>query len=361
MGRLGKVAARLGPSLLLLSVALLFSHVTLLQWLLPYRFLVVTGLASGAVLSLMGFQQSKRTDSRVGRGFLLTVGLLGLVLASIEYVAQYRAYDQRVVKFESDGAVLVGTLYRPHGEGPFPAMVLVHGSGKFPRRLYQLWADHFVRQGLVVLAYDKRGVGDSGGSYEGENNTSRRNIEQLADDASAAHRFLAARPEVKSTCVGFWGISQAGWIVPRAAVKTPNTAFMILVSGPVTTVGEENEYSRLTGDHDPGNGMTPKEAEERMAIQPPAGYDPVPDLRVLNAPGLWLQGDRDWSLPAIRSVTLLRALHDAGKPYEVRVFPGAGHAIFLRLQGHLFPELAHEYWETIDRWLQNTINECRAK
>jgi len=362
MSLLRKLVLLLGPILIILSLTLLLTRITLLQWLLPYRFLVTAGLAIGAILSLAGFQQWKEGNSRKRRILFLAAGVLGAFLAAIEYIAQYRAYDEEIVKFNSSGTILVGTLYRPYGTGQFPAMVLVHGSGKLPRRLYHLWADHFVRQGFVVLAYDKRGVGDSGGSYEGENNTSRKNIELLAADAAAAHEFLVDRAEVRKTCVGFWGISQAGWIIPRAASKTVNTAFMILVSGPVTTVGEENGYSRITGDHDPGNGMTPQEAEDLMAKQAPSGYDPVPDLRSVDAPGLWLQGDRDWSIPAIRSVVLLRTLRDAGKPYQVQVFPGAGHAIFLRAKGQLLPALAPGYWEAMDQWLKETVkNKCLSE
>jgi predicted alpha/beta hydrolase len=92
----------------------------------------------------------------------------------------------------------------------------VHGAGSFRRRFYHVIADHFVRSGFAVLIYDKRGIGDSSGHYEYENNVSPENIELLASDASAALTTLAARREVRADLVGFWGVSQAGWIVPRA-------------------------------------------------------------------------------------------------------------------------------------------------
>jgi pimeloyl-ACP methyl ester carboxylesterase len=119
------------------------------------------------------------------------------------------------------------------------------------------------------------------------------------------------------------------------------------------------EYSRITGEHDPGTGMTTQDAERLMSERPSTGFDPVPDLETLNIPGLWLQGDHDWRIPAIKSVRILdRLIKESNRPYTYHIFPGAGHAIFLpRKKGErLIPELAPGYWQAMDDWLAHQTN-----
>lgn len=74
----------------------------------------------------------------------------------------------------------------------------------------------FAADGFAVLTYDKRGVGESGGVYEAHYNTSPENLSLLAGDASAALEWLLDRRERRGRKSGFWGISQAGWIIPLA-------------------------------------------------------------------------------------------------------------------------------------------------
>jgi pimeloyl-ACP methyl ester carboxylesterase len=103
-------------------------------------------------------------------------------------------------------------------------------------------------------------------------------------------------------------------------------------------------------------------AERLMSERSPTGFDPVPDLETLNAPGLWLQGDHDWRVPAIKSVRILdRLIKESNRPYAYHIFPGAGHTIFLpRKKGErLIPELAPGYWQVMDDWLahQTTVHD----
>src|SRR5260370_17541844 len=226
------VAGSCGPILVLFAVALIFSHITLLRLLLPFRFIVAECLVAGGLASAAAWYLARRSAAG---GFMRSVLLLsavgGLIFGILQYRVQSLAYRQSVMSFENEGALLVGTLYIPNGHGPHAGIVIVHGAGRFPRCIYHMWADHFVRTGYAVLLYDKRGVGGSSGHYEGENNVSTANVELLASDASAALLTLAASPEVRPDAVGFWGVSQAGWIIPRAAVPTAHAPFTLLVSG----------------------------------------------------------------------------------------------------------------------------------
>ena len=154
----------------------------------------------------------------------------------------------------SRDATLATTMRFPAtGRGPFPAIVLVHGSGPMTRDQLRPLAERFLSMGVAVLSYDKRGVGQSTGTYV--NVGTARSVEvfgQLADDALACVEALQARQDVDARRIGLGGASQAGWIVPLAASRSRDVAFLVILSGPAVTVGEEIEYSRLAGS-DPGS------------------------------------------------------------------------------------------------------------
>ena len=101
-----------------------------------------------------------------------------------------------------------------------------------------------LHHGLAVLAYDKRGVGQSGGTYPGES-PHPFTIDTLARDAEAAVHFLATRPEIDHDRIGLAGHSQAGWIIPLAASREPAVRFAVVFSGPAVTADENDEYQNL--------------------------------------------------------------------------------------------------------------------
>jgi alpha-beta hydrolase superfamily lysophospholipase len=175
---------------------------------------------------------------------------LALLLFSLTLTTQCFTGNLRVeeVEFESHGATLSGSIIVPAEQPIHAAVVFIHGSGKQTRNL--ALAERFAREGIAALVYDKRGAGKSGGEYEGEQNVSEKNIALLADDASSALQKLASDPALKGAPVGFAGISQAGWIAPVAAEKSPLAKFLVLWSGPVSKVSEEDIYSKYTADRD---------------------------------------------------------------------------------------------------------------
>jgi pimeloyl-ACP methyl ester carboxylesterase len=133
---------------------------------------------------------------------------------------------EQAVTFPVGSVTLSGTLLRLPGRGSQPAIVLLHGSGPGPQQQLRAFADRFARLGFATLVFDKRGSGASGGSWTEES------LDDLADDALAAVSFLKAQPGVDSQRVGVWGISQAGWVIPRAAARVPSAfAFAIVVTG----------------------------------------------------------------------------------------------------------------------------------
>ncbi|NBV45915.1 MAG: alpha/beta hydrolase [Planctomycetia bacterium] len=133
---------------------------------------------------------------------------------------------------ETDGIDLAGTLTLPSGAGPFPALVLVSGSGPqdrdetlFDHKPFAVLADHLTRAGFAVLRYDDRGVGASAG--DGESATTA----DLARDALAAARFLAADPRIDAARIGLVGHSEGAAIVTLVACERRETACLVLLAG----------------------------------------------------------------------------------------------------------------------------------
>ena len=253
-----------------------------------------------------------------------------LVFISLIFSTQSLAENLRTedVQFVSHGTTLSGSIVFPTGKIR-AAVVFVHGSGKQERNV--ALAERFAKDGIVALVYDKRGAGRSGGEYEGNQSVSGKNVALLADDASAALRALSTHHSLKGVPLGFAGISQAGWIAPLASIGNPLVKFLVMWSGPVCKVSEEDIYSKHTGDAN--IGQAPPYAEALKArtqkyIWPDflgRDTDSSEDLAKLSIPGLWIFSDNDPSVPVDLSIDRLRALRKAGHDYEVVVFPGLGH------------------------------------
>jgi pimeloyl-ACP methyl ester carboxylesterase len=223
---------------------------------------------------------------------------------------------------------------------PKGGIVLVHGSGRTRRfdGLARLFADN----GFAVFTYDKRGVGGSGGVYEGTYNVTAENLRLLADDAGVAMQTLRARPEVAGLGIGYWGISQAGWIIPLAAAAQARPDFMVLWSGPVCTVAEEIEAGIGNG----GNNANDQLAREFVRTLRSGGgdTDPRDALRRLAIPGLWIYGGRDPTLPVALSIERLQGLIDGGSQhFSYWLDSSAGHDMDL--------EVSSPFIQAMMRWM----------
>src|SRR5262245_56982969 len=136
------------------------------------------------------------------------------ILAGLVACASSAAPPQPIPRFFENGDVrLAFTLDLPTGHGPFPAVVLGHGSGKTTRDQLIWAARHLTSLGFAVLRFDKRGVGESTGTYVFVGTKDSPWVfPQLASDVAAGIRFLRSRPEIDPKRIGLFGTSQAGWI-----------------------------------------------------------------------------------------------------------------------------------------------------
>ena len=283
-------------------------------------------------------------------GFML-LGTAPLVAAGTPPAA---AFDAHEVSFLSHGTTLSGTLIVPRSP-VVAAAVYVQGAGSDPRSASQ--AEALAQFGIAVLVYDKRGVGRSGGVYVGDKpgdvNVSRQNLRLLTDDATAAMDTLRKEQGLREVPKGFIGSSQAGWIIPQAALKTNGVRFMVLWSGAVETTHEDVEFEQLAAAPDFWDKHT--HAELPSLMNDPANriefawadYDPREALGRLKIPGLWLFGGRDRNADVDLSIERLRWLVARGHSnYEYRLYPSYDHYL-----GNLSAEVIGATVE----WVRKTV------
>ncbi|MET4075701.1 alpha/beta fold hydrolase [Hymenobacter sp. UYCo722] len=144
-------------------------------------------------------------------------------------------YQSADVTFRNEkaGISLAGTYTLPADMGPFPAVVLLTGSGPEDRNeTYQghqpfaVLADYLTRQGIAVLRFDDRGVGQSGGTLKGTTSA------DYATDAQAALAWLRAQPGIRKNQVGLIGHSQGGTAAIGAAGQANGPDFVVLLAAP---------------------------------------------------------------------------------------------------------------------------------
>ncbi|AZB34175.1 alpha/beta hydrolase family protein [Chryseobacterium bernardetii] len=257
------------------------------------------------------------------------IGLLLIALPEM-VLSQSIGFTIQDVKFESQGITLAGSILEP--EKPLAAVIIVHGSDPVKREME--FAKHLAKEGIAVLTYDKRGVGESGGVYVGPsvgtNNIDTTNLNLLAQDANAAVKTFQAYLKNKKIPVGLVGFSQAGWIIPIAASKNPQIEFMVLFSGPTITTLEQLRFQFYTnGNNNFWENHTETDAIEHTKNDPDryqfAATDPKIYLNTLSIPGLWLFGEKDIQIPVKLCIEQLNTLKAQGKPFEYTLFPKLSH------------------------------------
>ena len=301
------------------------------------------------------------------------------------------------VRFSNGSLRLAGTLISPTTGGRHPTIVLVHGSGAEDRDYMVPWARFLVRRGFAIFGYDKRGVGESAGDW----NTA--SFDDLAADAVAAIEQLKTRADVDPRRVGLLGLSQAGWVMPLAAVKSSDVAFLISLSGagiPAAETTIDQARNEMTA-----GGMPPQTVDDiiallklqyafarngqnwdeyaaardrlvaKMGAAPPSipgkpddpyfgfirrlyFYDPQPTLRRLQTPTLALWGALDNNIVAEKNRAAWDdALRAAGnRDYTLEIVPKANHALWQAKTGSnaeakSLSRFAPEYFATVREWL----------
>ena len=288
-------------------------------------------------------------------------------------------YREEQVTFANPKAQvsLAGTLTLPPGPGPFPAAVLIAGSGPQDRdeavaghRPFLVLADYLTRKGIAVLRYDKRGIGKSTGNFD------QATTEDFASDAAAALAYLKSQKEIDSKRIGLIGHSEGGIIAPLIASRSSDVAWMVLLAAPglkgedvmllqseliLKTAGFDDDriakardfsrqsYLLARKETDPAaleakltdlvdsTGMsttlppTTLKPQARMMSSPWfrffLDYDPVPALKKTECPVLALNGGEDLQMaPKENLAQIQKALQEGGnQDFQTKELPGLNH------------------------------------
>jgi dienelactone hydrolase len=299
--------------------------------------------------------QGRRTDRRSDEA----------ATVALERAPASRAIEERLV---IDGAAgkLGASILVPDGEGPFPAVVFLHGSGPQPRAASRFGAETMAKHGITAVIFDKRGVGESEGELAGAS------FEDLAADGVAVAAHVRGRPDVSR--VGFFGHSQGGWIGPLAAARWDDTAFVIASAGPAVSPAREGQWTTVralrrasagpeavaearravelwhegvrTNDwsafeaaieaarHEPWyadsglDGFSQRPDQEFVrSYRVFMDYDPLPALRAMRAPMLAILAPDDESIDAVETEGILRELVDEGVDIRIELYPGYDHTM----------------------------------
>lgn len=211
-----------------------------------------------------------------------------------------------------------GTLLLPAADGPHPGVVLVPGGDPGPRHRLLGQAAALASRGIATLVVDKNLAGYSWRT---------RDYAALADDALEGVRLLRARPEVALDQVGLWGHSEGGWVVASAAADDHSVAFVVLVSAPTVSPGEQASWLVSRALHRHRLGLLEQVVGRHLAL----GRDVItytehrPPLAEIRAPVLAVFGAEDFSLPLASAVDALRT--QLPRRPTVQVYAASGHGL----------------------------------
>jgi hypothetical protein len=287
-------------------------------------------------------------------------------------------FDITNTRFQGAGVTLAGRLVLPRGHGRVPIVVLVHGAEHDSALEFYDLQRMFPAMGIGVFVYDKRGTGASGGRYT-------QSFLLLADDAIAAVQEARRLAGARAGRVGYQAGSEGGWVAPLAARIAPVDFVVVGFGLAVSPLDEDREAIAYDMQH---QGYGPDVMAKAMQVadasaaillsdfrtgydrldalrrqygkEPwfkhvrgdvtwallawptrklkqegpllfagvPAQYDPMPVLRTLDTPQLWILGGEDADAPSGETIRRLRSLQETGRPITLAVFPHAGHGIY---------------------------------
>lgn len=283
------------------------------------------------------------------------------------------------VSFEHDGLTFAGRLIWPAGMERAPLAVHVHGSERWSSVRSNATPYLLAAQGIASFVYDKRGTGQSEGAYT-------QDFDVLAGDALAALAQARALAGDRITRAGFVGGSQGGWIGPLAASQTPvdfvvslygmaegplaedraqvmrdvaeagfdeaaqaSAAELADAAGAVIASGfksgfREFDAARNRYKNEPWYSAVKGEFTGEMLPWPEIAlrvigptqdqgtswtYDPMPVLRGLNSPQLWIIAAEDGEAPPEETIRRIGALQGEGRPIDMAIYPNADHSMVL--------------------------------
>mgnify|MGYP001397573156 CR=1 FL=1 len=294
-------------------------------------------------------------------------------------------YQSEDVTFENstDGVTLAGTFTYPKGGSNLPAVILISGSGPNDRdcdylqhKPFLVIADFFTKNGIAVLRYDKRGIGQSTGNYRDATSV------DFARDVEFAVAYLKSRNEINTDKIGLVGHSEGGIIAPMVAERSKDVRYIILMAGPtikgdLLLLLQDRLISQSLGDPESDIALADKINTQSYAIASDSTsienvktnlrahikntykdnpslrkpenmsedefieretrfytdnwtqfyirYDPAKTLEKVNVPLLALFGSKDLQVPPRENAAVLERLARIKKNIEISIIPNLNH------------------------------------
>jgi pimeloyl-ACP methyl ester carboxylesterase len=328
-------------------------------------------------------------------------------VSDLWHVAGTKIVSQEV-QFSNGQAHLAGTVYLPETGDHLAGVVVLHHAGLATREaaLYRHLKEGLPALGFAVLVFDRRGSGQSSGDFRSAD------FETLADDAIAGQRALAKIPRIDQTRIGFWGLSQGGWLAVLAAGRNTDSAFAVAVSAPLVTANEQMQFAtsnllavRGYSESDVREMLDARKAwigylhgansrdvavaalrksESKpwfdLAYLPKASEvttdpehdvsrkrlddDPLAAVLKVKVPVLFLYGDSDPWVPAARSVERLRSLFSQHPNIDYAVVADANHEMMFPVHDQMEADVnatrkaapeAPTYFMILGSWLSRRV------
>jgi pimeloyl-ACP methyl ester carboxylesterase len=320
--------------------------------------------------------------------------------APFPYTVEEVSYPHTTGAFE-----FAATLTLPDGKGPFPAAILVSGSGPQDRdetlmghKPFLVIADHLTKAGIAVLRFDDRGTAKSGGTFAGAT------IYDFSTDVASAFEYLNTRDEINQQKIGLIGHSEGGVTAPLFAARQPDVAFVVLLAGlgvDGTTLWAEQQRDMAVAYGLP-NGEAIYQAMRVFAEQVIAGespqaieqdllskgydkataqqylkvvanewgrsfltYQPEEVLPKLTMPVLALNGEKDLQVAAATNIGGMEAIFASSENEDVtlKILPDLNH-LFQQAEsglpdeyGRINQTFAPQALLIISGWISNRVGE----
>lgn len=294
---------------------------------------------------------------------------------SAPVMARRISIDALPVAFANGPVQLKGVIYRPRSvQGRLALVVLAHGSEDNDRYSFGPIPAVLAAKGFAVLAYDKRGTGESTGDWR------PAGLEELADDLIVGIRAASRRRDIDAGRIVVLGVSEGAWVAPLAASRFSGIKAIAALSGGARTKGDA--YIHKTRREQEGAGASRatidsalKDAEQLIAAsirsakagQSPRGfdrrvaYDPTVHWQRFKGPVLYMGGEADVLESGPDAAEWFRRLfaESGNLDATIRLWPRTHHSLLLGVTGEPsefqtlrgIKQLAPGYWDVLLRWL----------
>jgi pimeloyl-ACP methyl ester carboxylesterase len=323
--------------------------------------------------------------------------LLFLLVSCVGHDAVLHTIEK--ITFQSDQFHLVGELRLPKEGDKHPLVIMVHGDGPAYRTYFFKLKECFLRAGYATLMWDKPGCGQSKGELS-KNHLREERAKILVD----AIDQMKTHPRIDAEHMGVWGISQAGYVIPMALLKTNDISFMIMVGCPgengihqtaylirrqLQFEGVSEEEARQAESHfaqlfyaqtfdqyiEHAKPLYDNPVQREMGFvsalwnetnwkphspEDEGFFNPMDIIEKITIPVLAFFGEKDTQVDPIQGVSAYKkALTEAGnKNFRVELIPNADHNIILSKTGRRsrsskeWQNYAPEYLKIMEDWLK---------